>query len=90
MSFRTGIGYYTALSLAQRNARVILACRDLASAQQAAREIRSKTGNENVVPEYIDLSSLRSVRLFAEKMNLHEPRIDILINNAGIAGSIEY
>ncbi|CAF0823755.1 unnamed protein product [Brachionus calyciflorus] len=80
----TGIGKETALDLARRGARVILACRDLQKALEAAEEIRKKTGNGNVFVELLDLASLNSVRQFAEKINSQEENVDILINNAGI------
>ncbi|XP_069135785.1 retinol dehydrogenase 12-like [Argopecten irradians] len=80
-----GIGKETALELAFRGARVILACRNLNKAKQAAQEIKEKTGNYNVDYQYLDLSDLTSVRKFAEHINGSEPRLDLLINNAGIA-----
>ena len=79
----TGIGKETALDLAKRGARVILACRDIKKAQEAAEEIRKLSGNGNIVVEKLDLASLESVRSFAEKINKQEERINILINNAG-------
>ena len=79
----TGIGKETALDLAKRGARVILACRDLKRANEAAEEVRKLSGNGNVVVEKLDLASLESVRSFAEKINKQEEQINILINNAG-------
>lgn len=79
----TGIGKETALDLARRGARVILACRDLNRALKSADEIRKKTGNGNVFVEILDLASFDSIRQFSEKINKQEERIDILINNAG-------
>jgi NAD(P)-dependent dehydrogenase (short-subunit alcohol dehydrogenase family) len=40
---------------------------------------------ENVTVRVLDLASLRSVREFAEEINAIEPKIDLLINNAGLA-----
>jgi len=80
----TGIGKETALDMARRGARVILACRDLKKANLAANEIRQKSGNGNVLVESLDLASFDSVRKFAARINAQEERIDILINNAGI------
>lgn len=80
----TGIGKETALDLAKRGARVILACRDLNRALKSAEEIRKKTGNGNVFVEILDLASFDSIRSFSEKINKQEERIDILINNAGV------
>ena len=80
----TGIGRETALDLASRGARVILACRDLAKAEEVAKEIQVKTGSSKVLVKEIDLASLKSVRNFAHEINQTEERLDILINNAGI------
>ncbi|XP_035672294.1 retinol dehydrogenase 13-like isoform X1 [Branchiostoma floridae] len=82
----TGIGKVTARDMAQRGARVILACRSLEKAEEAAKEIRSQTGNKNVVVHKLDLASLTSVRQFAKVINDAEPRLDVLINNAGVMG----
>lgn len=80
----TGIGKETALELAKRGARVILACRDVDRAGRAAQEIRAQSGNGNVVVEIVDLASLDSVRQFAQRINTNEDRLDILVNNAGL------
>ncbi|XP_029000227.1 retinol dehydrogenase 13 isoform X2 [Betta splendens] len=80
----TGIGKETALDMAQRGARVILACRDMSRAHIAADEIRQRSGNGNVVVKKVDLASLQSVRDLAKDMEQNEQRLDILINNAGV------
>ncbi|XP_046875704.1 retinol-DH_like_SDR_c domain-containing protein [Hypomesus transpacificus] len=80
----TGIGKETARDMANRGARVILACRDMTRAEMAAVEIRQSTGNTNVVVRHLDLSSLLSVRRFAREFIASETRLDILINNAGV------
>ncbi|XP_040901851.1 dehydrogenase/reductase SDR family member 13-like [Toxotes jaculatrix] len=83
----TGIGKATALELAKRGARVILACRNKEKAEAAAFDIRRDSGNSQVVFMQLDLASLKSVRSFAETFLKTEPRLDILINNAGVMGS---
>jgi NAD(P)-dependent dehydrogenase (short-subunit alcohol dehydrogenase family) len=70
-----GIGLVTAQVLAQRGARVLLACRDLTRARQAADRI---DGDVDVVR--LDLASLASVRAAAETI----PELDLLVNNAGV------
>ncbi|XP_070387586.1 uncharacterized protein [Dermacentor albipictus] len=77
-----GIGKETAKELARRKARVILACRNMQRAQKAARDIFAETG-EAVVVKQLDLCSFKSVRAFAEDVVRTEPRLDVLINNAG-------
>ena len=81
----TGIGLETAVDLAKRGARVILACRDEERGEKAAVFVRRKSGNEDVVFVKLDLGSLKSVREAAEYILQKEPRIDILVNNAGVA-----
>jgi len=83
-----GIGYYTALDLARRNARVILACRNMQTATAAAAQMKLLTGNENIVVRELDLSLLKSVRQFASVLLKEESRLDVLVNNAGTAGSV--
>ncbi|KAJ9585978.1 hypothetical protein L9F63_020375, partial [Diploptera punctata] len=80
----TGIGKETARDLARRGARVILACRNLEKAKEARDDIIKTTGNKNVEIRELDLSSLLSVRTFAKDIIESEPRLDVLINNAGL------
>ncbi|XP_062274832.1 dehydrogenase/reductase SDR family member 13-like [Scomber scombrus] len=82
----TGIGRTTALDLAKRGARVILACRNKEKAEAAAFDIRRESGNTQVVFMQLDLASFKSVRSFAETFLKTEPRLDLLINNAGVMG----
>uniref|UniRef100_A0A670Z3R7 Dehydrogenase/reductase 13 n=1 Tax=Pseudonaja textilis TaxID=8673 RepID=A0A670Z3R7_PSETE len=79
-----GIGKATAVDLARRGARVILACRDKARGESAMYDIRRESGNSEVILMILDLASLSSVRDFAQTFLASEPRLDILINNAGV------
>lgn len=79
-----GIGYETALELANRQARVILACRDIKKAQVAVDKISRKTQNTEVVARKLDLASLKSVRDFCKEIQQSENKLDVLINNAGV------
>ncbi|XP_028856230.1 dehydrogenase/reductase SDR family member 13b.1 [Denticeps clupeoides] len=81
-----GIGKATAMDLARRGARVILACRSRERAEAAVYDIRRETGNNEVLFMQLDLASLKSVRAFAETFLKTEPRLDLLINNAGLMG----
>ncbi|XP_060538284.1 dehydrogenase/reductase SDR family member 13-like [Pantherophis guttatus] len=80
----SGIGKATAVDLARRGARVILACRDKARGESAMYDIRRESGNSEVILMILDLGSLNSVRAFAQSFLESEPRLDILINNAGV------
>uniref|UniRef100_A0A069DST5 Putative dehydrogenase with different specificities related to short-chain alcohol dehydrogenase n=1 Tax=Panstrongylus megistus TaxID=65343 RepID=A0A069DST5_9HEMI len=81
----SGIGYETALDIAKRGARVIMACRNLELAQKARDEIATKSKNDNVIVRQLDLSSLKSIRDFAREINTNETKLDVLIHNAGMA-----
>ncbi|KAG8122563.1 hypothetical protein E2320_018053 [Naja naja] len=78
-----GIGKATAVDLARRGARVILACRNKVRGELAMYDIRRESGNSEVILMILDLASLNSVRAFAQTFLASEPRLDILINNAG-------
>ncbi|KAK9412649.1 dehydrogenase/reductase SDR family member 13-like [Crotalus adamanteus] len=80
----TGIGKATAVDLARRGARVILACRDKARGESAVCDIRRESGNSEVILMILDLANLNSVQAFAQTFLKSEPRLDILINNAGV------
>ncbi|CAG9861530.1 unnamed protein product [Phyllotreta striolata] len=81
-----GIGYETALELAKRGAKIILACRDVTKGTAAVENIKNLTKNPNVFLKLVDLSSFKSINNFANDINKTEERIDILINNAGAWG----
>lgn len=83
----SGIGYETALDLARRNSRVILACRNVTKGKNAAAEIRRQTGNKGVVFKHLNLASIQSIRRFATEVMKEEAKIDILVNNAGLLES---
>ncbi|XP_027488264.1 retinol dehydrogenase 12-like [Corapipo altera] len=82
----SGIGKCVAMDLARRNARTILACRSRERGQAAVEEIRAATGNPAVVLRLLDTGSLASVRAFARAVLREEPRLDVLVNNAGVTG----
>ncbi len=66
----TGIGYETALDLAKRNARVILACRDPKRGQDAVNKIKEESKNNQVELELLNLGSLKSIKEFSERINV--------------------
>ena len=82
----TGLGKETAIDLAKRNAKVIIACRNVERGETAERDIRSLSKNKNVHFKLLDLASFASIRKFCSEVLAEEPRLDVLINNAGIMG----
>ncbi|XP_055676962.1 retinol dehydrogenase 14 [Lutzomyia longipalpis] len=84
----SGIGKETARDLARRGCRVIMACRNMDTAKTAQEEIINTTGNSNVILKKLDLSSLQSVRDFAADIVKTEPKLHVLIHNAGMALAI--
>jgi retinol dehydrogenase-12 len=82
-----GIGYQTALNLASRGCKIIMA--DISNMEKSKLDIIKFTNNPNVFAKHLDLSSLKSVRDFASEILKNEDKLDILINNAGIGASEE-
>lgn len=79
----TGIGFEAVSVLAQRGARVLVGCRDRKKADGAIALIKKNTPDANIAFLPIDMADLTSVRAAAEQAST-EPRLDALINNAGV------
>lgn len=82
----SGIGFETAVRLARRGAKVILACRDEKKGKEAAERISRLVKHAKVRYQYLDLCSLNSIREFVDKFKKTEAKLDVLINNAGASG----
>ena len=80
----SGIGYEAALVLAAKGADVTLAVRDTVRGEACAARIRAAHPQAKISVAALDLASLSSVRTFAERTAQALPRIDILLNNAGL------
>jgi len=79
----TGLGFETSKVLAARGARVLMACRNAAKAQAAMDRIRKESPSADLAFVELDQADLDSVRRAAETVKA-EPRLDVLVNNAGI------
>ena len=78
-----GLGYQTARELARAGAQVVLACRSVERGTAAAERIQTELPQAGVHVAQLDLSTLQSVRVFAEEA-VAAGALDILVNNAGI------
>src|SRR5258706_6356461 len=79
-----GLGFEAAQVLAGRGASVVLAVRDAEKGKRAAARITGTVPGANVMVQPLDLPSLDSVRAAAGELRARHPRIDLLINNAGV------
>ncbi|MDP9869771.1 MULTISPECIES: oxidoreductase [Streptosporangium] len=79
----SGIGHVTARELARRGAHVVLACRDPGRGRLALDRLRDEVPGARAELRRLDLGSLESVREFAAAWD-HD-RLDLLVNNAGVA-----
>ncbi|MCD7458312.1 Short-chain dehydrogenase TIC 32 B, chloroplastic [Datura stramonium] len=80
----SGIGLETARVLAMRNVHVIIAARNMEAANEAKQRILKDNKAARVDVERLDLSSIRSVKAFADNFKALNLPLNILINNAGI------
>ncbi len=80
----TGLGFETARVLAARGASVVLAVRDTEKGKRAAARIAGTAPGADVMVQPLDLASLESIRAAADQLRAQHPRIDLLINNAGV------
>jgi NAD(P)-dependent dehydrogenase (short-subunit alcohol dehydrogenase family) len=80
----TGLGVQTSRVLAARGAHVILACRNLDKARHAAAQIAAAAPGADTSIVRLDLASQSCVRTAAGEIRARFPRVDLLINNAGV------
>ncbi|MFE7193764.1 oxidoreductase [Kitasatospora sp. NPDC057541] len=84
----SGLGLATARTLAERGGRVVLAVRDEERGRAAAARIAASLPDPGVPDRLdvrrLDLADLDSVRTFAERLRADRPRLDVLVNNAGV------
>jgi NAD(P)-dependent dehydrogenase (short-subunit alcohol dehydrogenase family) len=79
----SGIGRQTAIGLARLGATVVLVCRDKARGESAMAEVGAAAAGGEPVLELADLACLKQVREVSGRLAAL-PRIDVLVNNAGL------
>ncbi len=79
----SGVGLFTARSLAISGAQLVLVGRTPTKGEAALTVIRAAAPRANVRFLYGDLSSLSDLRRLGAEINAAVPRLDVLVNNAG-------
>lgn len=79
-----GLGLETARALAAKGAHVVLAARNPERAARAESVIRAAYPTASLQVGRLDLGSLGSIRGFADRLLAERPRVDLLVNNAGV------
>jgi retinol dehydrogenase 14 len=80
----SGIGFETAAGLLRLGAHVVTVSRDPGRGQQARMRLAGQTGSERVDVLAGDLASQESIRGLGTSFLDTYPRLDVLINNAGV------
>lgn len=85
----TGLGFQSALALAQAGCKVIIACRNLDKGSDAVNKIVQSVPDADVVAQWLDLTDFASIKSFAISfMAVHE-HLDVLLNNGGVVNLSE-
>ena len=80
----SGIGFEMAMELVGKGAEVILACRHPARAEEAKKRILQRHTEGRIHLVSLDLADLGSIEMAAAEVASSFPRLDVLINNAGV------
>jgi NAD(P)-dependent dehydrogenase (short-subunit alcohol dehydrogenase family) len=80
----SGLGFASAKALSEKNAQVIIACRNEGKGNEAKQIILRANPNSLVHVMPLDLADLKSVKRFAKQYQVTFDKLDVLINNAGI------
>jgi len=80
----SGIGYQTAAGLLRLGAQVVMVSRDPTRGEQTRSRLMEQTGSQRVHVFLGDLASHESIRALAESFLQRAPRLEVIINNAGV------
>jgi len=81
----SGIGKAATMELAKSHAHIVMLCRDSERGMEAVEDIKKISGNPNVILMLCDLGSRKSIELFCAAFRSQYSRLNVLINNAGVA-----
>lgn len=79
----SGIGLVAAQRLAAMGARIVMVARDKGRAEAALASLPKSNGGAAHSVHYADLSRLSEMKRVADEIAAAEPKIDVLMNNAG-------
>jgi NAD(P)-dependent dehydrogenase (short-subunit alcohol dehydrogenase family) len=79
----SGIGEIAAERLAQMGARIVLIARDKSRGEATLARLHERAPGLGHAVHYADLARVREMKRVAAEIASREPRIDVLINNAG-------
>ena len=80
----SGIGAVAARRLAELGARIVIVARDRHRAEETLRELRTANAGQAHTAHYADLSRLTEMKRVAAEIAAAVPRVDVLMNNAGL------
>ena len=83
----SGLGYASALALAQKGARVYLVCRSEERGKKAQEDIINQSQNEQIHLVVADLSSLKDLQEATSSIQSSTTQVDVLLNNAAMVSS---
>ncbi|MCC6338077.1 MAG: SDR family oxidoreductase [Myxococcales bacterium] len=80
----SGLGLASTQALAAKGATVVMGCRDEGRAEAAVATVKAAVPAARLEVRALDLASLASVARFAAEVRAQHPRLDALVNNAGV------
>jgi NAD(P)-dependent dehydrogenase (short-subunit alcohol dehydrogenase family) len=84
-----GIGKATSLKLAEKEAHIVMICRNRKKGEKALQEIQEETNNKNLDLMLCDFASLKSINNFVKEFKAKYEKLDVLINNHGLVSIIK-
>lgn len=80
----SGVGFEVSAGLAQKDYKVVMACRNIEKAKNAKNEILVRSPDADIDILQLDLSDFKSVHNFATHFKKRYSKLNLLVNNAGV------
>ncbi len=80
----SGLGFESVKAFTAKGARVVMACRSVIKGEEAAKQIAEINPSADIEVMALDLMDLSSIERFAWSFKQKYPRLNVLLNNAGI------